>query len=195
MSTSIVNISKALLEAQKQMGAVLKDSRNPFFKSNYATLNAVREASNPQLNAAGISVLQPTVHLEGKSFVRTLLLHESGEYLGSDTEIVCAKVNDPQATGSAISYARRYGLSSMLGLSAADDDGEAAVDRSPKKTKSPDAPKFDTKSPTIGIVSLEPSVGTTQTIPDTLTNTSTKTNSWRKPKPTTTASDDGMEFG
>jgi hypothetical protein len=66
----------------------------------------------------------------------------------------------------------------------------------PSPTKIADAPKLDTKPATLGIVSQEPSVGTTQSIPTTLTNTETpKTNSWRKPKPTTPASDDGMEFG
>lgn len=86
-------------------------------------------------------MLQPTVHIEGKSFVRTLLLHESGEFLGSDTEIVCAKQNDPQALGSAISYARRYGLQALLGLAAEDDDGEKAMVRQPKE-----APKAPTKA-------------------------------------------------
>lgn len=127
---SVANIAKAILKAQKEMGNAVKDSKNPFFKSKYADLNSVREASIPVLNNAGVSVLQPTVMVDGRSFVRTTLLHESGESITSDTEIVCAKQNDPQALGSAISYARRYGLQSLLCIGAVDDDGELSMGRS-----------------------------------------------------------------
>ncbi len=125
----MLNIAKAILKAQKEMGNAIKDSKNPFFKSKYADLNSVREASIPVLNGAGISVLQPTVYIDGNSFVRTTLLHESGESVTSDTQIVCAKANDPQALGSAISYARRYGLQSLLCIGAVDDDAEASMGR------------------------------------------------------------------
>lgn len=128
-STTIVKVAGALLRAQRNMGGAVKDAKNPFFKSSYANLNSVREASHPSLNAEGIVVLQPTISRDGKSYVRTLLLHESGEYIGSDTEIVCSKQNDAQAQGSAISYSRRYGLQSLLSLGTADDDGEATMNR------------------------------------------------------------------
>lgn len=122
-------IAKALLESQRKMGNASKSAENPFFRSSYADLNAVREVAIPVLNAEGITVLQPMVSYEGKNFVRTLLLHESGEFLYSDTEIVQAKANDPQAHGSGISYARRYGLQSFLNIGAVDDDAESAMDR------------------------------------------------------------------
>lgn len=130
MSQSIAKISPALLAAQKNMGDAVKDAKNPFFKSKFADLNAVREAIMPSLNANDITVLQLNVAgPEGRQFVRTLLLHVSGEFIGSDTQIVCAKPNDPQALGSAISYARRYGLQSMLCIGAVDDDAEKAQGR------------------------------------------------------------------
>jgi hypothetical protein len=128
-SESITKIAIALVKAQAAMGNAVKDSKNPFFKSNYADLNAVREACLPALNANGVSVLQPTVHVEGKPFVETVLLHESGEFISSLTEVICAKQNDPQAHGSGVSYARRYGLQSMVNLGSADDDGEGAMGR------------------------------------------------------------------
>lgn len=128
-SDSITKIAAALVKAQAAMGNAVKDSKNPFFKSNYADLNAVREACLPALNANGVSVLQPTVHIEGKPFVETVLLHESGEFISSLTEVICAKPNDPQAHGSGVSYARRYGLQSMVNLGSADDDGESAMGR------------------------------------------------------------------
>lgn len=128
-SESIVKIASALVKAQAAMGNALKDAKNPFFKSSYADLNAVREACLPALNANGVSVLQPTVHADGKAYVETVLLHESGEFISSLTEILCAKQNDPQAHGSGISYARRYGLQSLVNLGSADDDGEGAMGR------------------------------------------------------------------
>lgn len=120
------NIAKALLEAQKEMGNAIKDSANPFFKSKYADLNSIREACMPSLNKHGIVVLQPIVHENGKNFVKTVLLHESGETFESLTEIVYSKINDAQAQGSGITYARRYGLQSIINVGAEDDDGNSA---------------------------------------------------------------------
>jgi hypothetical protein len=129
-SESIAKIASAFVKAQSEMGNAVKDSKNPFFKSSYADLNSVREACLPALNKHGISVLQPTSVIEGKLYVETLLLHESGEYLSGMYEVVVGKQNDPQALGAAISYSRRYGLQSMVNIGAADDDGESAVNRS-----------------------------------------------------------------
>lgn len=120
------NIATALVKAQSEMSNPTKGNTNPFFKSKYADLNAVREAVIPVLNANGISVLQPIVHIEGKNFVNTILLHESGELMESFTEIVFAKQNDAQAQGSGITYARRYGLQSFVCVGADDDDGNKA---------------------------------------------------------------------
>lgn len=140
-STSIVKLAPALLAAQREMSNAVKDAKNPFFKSKYADLNAIREASHPVLNKHGISVLQPLIQKEGKTYVRTLLLHESGEFIAGDTEVVVAKQNDPQAQGSGISYARRYGLQSLVSLGAEDDDGEKAMARSASVTKLEESPK------------------------------------------------------
>lgn len=120
------NIIKALLLAQKEMGNAVKDSNNPFFKSKYADLNAIREACMPVLNKHGIVVLQPTTFCDGKAYVKTLLLHESGESIEGLTEIVYSKQNDAQAQGSGITYARRYGLQSLVNVGAEDDDGNKA---------------------------------------------------------------------
>jgi hypothetical protein len=124
-------IATALLKAQSEMSNPKKGATNPFFKSKYADLNAIREAVIPTLNDNGISVLQPIVHVEGKNFVKTILLHESGELMESLTEIIYNKVNDAQAQGSGISYARRYALQSFVCVGADDDDGQKAVE--PKK--------------------------------------------------------------
>ena len=133
MSESIANVAKALVSAQKEMGNAIKDSKNPFFKSSYADLNAVREAVLPACNANGISVLQPNVFFEGRKFIQTILLHESGEYISGLTEILSVKEFDAQAQGSGISYARRYGLQSIANVGSEDDDANMA---SGKKTES-----------------------------------------------------------
>ena len=120
-------IATALLKAQSEMSNPKKGAVNPFFKSKYADLNAIREAVIPILNANGISVLQPIVHVDNKNFVKTILLHESGEFMESLTEIIYNKINDAQAQGSGISYARRYSLQSFVCVGADDDDGQKAV--------------------------------------------------------------------
>jgi hypothetical protein len=128
------NIATALLKAQSEMSNAKKGAVNPFFKSKYADLNSIREAVIPTLNANGITVLQPIVHVDGKNFVKTILLHETGEMLESLTEIVYNKINDAQAQGSGISYARRYSLQSFVCVGADDDDGQKAVEPKPNAT-------------------------------------------------------------
>ncbi len=127
METTTGNLAKALLKAQQEMGTAIKDANNPFFKSKYADLNSIREACMPALNKHGIVVLQPTVVEGGKNYVKTLLLHESGESMECLTEIIFNKQNDAQAQGSGITYARRYGLQSFVNVGADDDDGNKAT--------------------------------------------------------------------
>lgn len=119
-------IATALLKAQTEMSNPNKDASNPFFKSKYADLNAVRDAVLPVLNKHGIIVLQPIVNIDGRNFVKTVLLHESGEQIESETEIIYSRLNDAQAQGSGITYARRYGLQSLVCIGADDDDGNGA---------------------------------------------------------------------
>ena len=121
------NIATALVKAQSEMSNPKKGNTNPFFKNKYADLNAIREAVLSTLNENGIAVLQPMVHVDGKNFVKTILLHESGEVMESFTEIIYNKINDAQAQGSGITYARRYGLQSFVCVGADDDDGNKAV--------------------------------------------------------------------
>lgn len=135
-STNISNLTKALLKAQSQMGAAKKDAKNPFFKSSYADLPTVMEVVKGPLNEAGIVVLQPASHQDGKNFITTTLIHgESGEWMSSETEVVSAKANDPQAFGAAQTYARRFGLQAMLFIPAEDDDGNTAAGRTTKITQ------------------------------------------------------------
>lgn len=125
-SESLKNLVPALLKAQGEMGKAVKGAENPFFHSDYADLTSVMEVVKEPLNANGLAILQ-SVDTE---VVRTTLLHTSGEWLQSGgTRIVSAKPNDPQAQGSAITYAKRYDLQALLFVPTTDDDGEKAVDR------------------------------------------------------------------
>jgi hypothetical protein len=136
-SENIEKLAAALVAAQSEMGNAVKGSSNPFFKSKYADINAVREAVIPVLSKHGIAVIQPTVTCEGKNFVKTILIHESGQWLAGLTEILYKEKDNAQAQGSGITYARRYGLQSICNIGAEDDDGNTAS--APATPKAPDA--------------------------------------------------------
>jgi hypothetical protein len=133
-SESIAKLAIDLVKAQSKMVSPIKDKKNPFFKSTYADINSVLDACIKPLNDNNISVVQPTITKDGKNYVQTILVHSSGEYIGCETEIKTKDINNPQAEGSGITYARRYGLQSLLALGAEDDDGEQAT-RPPKNKK------------------------------------------------------------
>ena len=128
------NIAAALAAAQSQMGKALKDSQNPHFKSKYADLAAVCDACMPALNANGIAVIQPLTETEFGRSVVTRFIHESGDVLECPIPLILGK-NDMQGLGSAITYARRYGLMELAGIAPEDDDGNAAAASAPKANK------------------------------------------------------------
>ena len=125
------NIAAALAAAQAQMGKALKSANNPHFKSKYADLSSVVDATMPALNANGIAVIQPMQESETGRIVMTKFIHTSGEVLECAIPLIVAK-NDMQGMGSAITYARRYGLMSLAGIAPEDDDGNAAVKAAPR---------------------------------------------------------------
>jgi len=148
MSESIDQLAIALCEAQSEMRHAKKDSQNPFFKSKYADLTSIVEAVKEVSHKNGLSYSQIGIPSDGAG-VRTILMHKSGQWLASD---VCVKPvkEDPQSFGSAMTYARRYGLQAIYGLSAEeDDDGNAASRSTPPKpsAKKPAAKKQAPKKP------------------------------------------------
>lgn len=138
-SESIANLAKALSTAQGGIKAALKDSNNPFFKSKYADLTSVWDSCRTALSSNGLAVTQSTAFVGELLVLETMLMHLSGEWVSSVYPINPVK-NDPQGIGSAITYARRYSLSALVGVVAdEDDDGNAAskpVTATPKKTDS-----------------------------------------------------------
>lgn len=117
--------AKAFIAAQKATEAVKKAASNPAFKSKYADLSEVVEATVPALNANGIGVIQAPGFDGEWVKVTTVFLHESGASVTGELKLRPSKT-DPQGVGSAITYGRRYSLLAMTGTAPEDDDGNAA---------------------------------------------------------------------
>ena len=125
-SDQIDKLAGALAKAQSQIRGAAKKSKNPFFNSNYADLHTVIESCMPQLSANGISVVQGTDFNKRDGWsVTTMLMHSSGQWIKSSCKIILGPKQDIQALGSAITYGRRYLLSSMAGVGQFDDDGNS----------------------------------------------------------------------
>lgn len=116
-----------LLKVQQEIESIDKDSTNPFFKSTYATLGATIDACKGILNKHNFIVLQPLQSDADGVYVCTTLIHTTGGKIESKMRINQKEQNNPQAQGSAITYARRYSLQSILCMNAEDDDGNIAT--------------------------------------------------------------------
>ena len=132
-SDSIKELATALNKAQAEMSGAKKKATNPFFKSKYSDMNAVVDAVRIPFCDNGLSYSQFPLFENGCVGVETILMHESGEWLSSTLMLPMTK-QDPQAAGSAITYARRYSLQSIAGVPSEDDDGHHA---SAKESKPP----------------------------------------------------------
>lgn len=124
MSPQIDLLAAALCELQGELQAVEKNSANPFFKSHYADLSTIWEAVRPLLHKHGLSVVQIGI-TPTEPCLQTTLLHKSGQWINGMTPLLF-KDNTMQSLGSAWTYARRYGLAAVLGVSQRDDDGNEA---------------------------------------------------------------------
>lgn len=125
-SNEIGELAKALAQAQAEIMPAMKDSSNPFFKSKYADLSSVWNACRPALTKYGLAVCQTSDEISGRLMLITTLMHSSGQWIKSHMPILASKP-DAQSMGSAISYARRYALAAIAGVTAEDDDGNAAT--------------------------------------------------------------------
>ena len=127
-SESITDLATALCLAQAEMGGAIKDSTNPFFNSSYADLTSVIKVIKEPFAKYGLSFVQlPVTSAGGNGIgVSTMLMHKSGQWLQSEYLLPMDKVT-PQGAGSAITYARRYALQSLVGIPSVDDDSELAM--------------------------------------------------------------------
>lgn len=131
-SVGIGKLAKALAAAQGAIKGAAKDAENPAFKqkdkpTKYADLTAVWAACRDALAKNEIAVIQAPHYQDGRVILHTTLAHSSGEQI-SGTFPVTPVQNTPQGLGSALTYARRYSLASMVGVApeGEDDDGNAA---------------------------------------------------------------------
>lgn len=126
-SESISKLAIALVKAQSDIKSVSKDGANPHFKSKYATLDNIIDETRPILAKHGLAILQMPGGDGENVIMRTLLMHESGEWLETEPLVMRPVKNDPQGMGSCITYARRYSYSALLSISTdEDDDGNGA---------------------------------------------------------------------
>lgn len=135
-SPQLGELFAALAKAQGEMETAKKEANNPFFKRNYADLEAVINCSRPYLSKHGLCVLQPIrVGSSGEKYLCTRLGHSSGQWMESRLPLVQMKP-DMQGMGSAITYAKRYAYSAMIGVvTGEDDDGNGACIRPEKKNE------------------------------------------------------------
>lgn len=155
MSPTLGALAAALCKAQAafppvpktrvgKIKGVTKDGKPYEYSYGYAALDDILLATRPALTENGLAVVQP---LNGGS-VRTLLLHESGEWLASDTRLPLDGATKAQDVGSAVTYMRRYALCSMLGIAPEDDDDGASAE--------PSKPKPATKETSVAAAKAAP---------------------------------------
>jgi hypothetical protein len=132
-SESIANLAKSLSVVQGKLTYAKKDSKNPFFKFNYADLESVWDACRDLLSSNGLAVSQfPGLYseLDKSMSLTTILTHISGEWISQEMSVPMSKP-DAQGAGSCLTYMRRYALAAVVGVVQADDDGNAASSPKP----------------------------------------------------------------
>lgn len=126
-----------LMAVQKELPSLQKSAINPHFGSKYIPLEELISQLLPVLNKHNFVLLQQPTTLNGEPALKYGLHHKTGEKIENTMPLLLAK-NDPQAQGSAITYARRYSVMSMLGLVAdQDDDGNKASGTGTTGTNAP----------------------------------------------------------
>ena len=130
MSDNVDQLFAALTQAQASDLSAAFNSTNPAFKSKYANLAAIWDAVRKPFSDAGLCVVQFPSARDKSVSVRTMIGHKSGQWIATTLTAV-AKDATPQSVGSAVTYLRRFGLTSLAGVVAEpDDDGNAASGRS-----------------------------------------------------------------
>lgn len=133
-SPTIGKLAEALAKAQAQMGPAIKAAKNPFYKSTYAKLEDVIEAIRVPLSSNGLSWVQPLQEEGDSTYLVTKLMHISGEWVSGRMKLIPMK-KDMQGMAGAITYAKRFSLSAMVGLAEEDDDGNSTIHKPAPQTQ------------------------------------------------------------
>ena len=141
--------SSALVAAIGELSNVAKTAANPYFKSKYAPLEAIIDATRPILLKHGLAISQTPLFLEGTAGVETTILHASG-HSTTTTLLLPLKDQSPQGVGGAITYARRYALAAVLGIASEDDDdGNVSSGLHEREEARPAVAKVMDKNPSV----------------------------------------------
>jgi hypothetical protein len=128
-SDSIKELATALAIVQGQLTFAKKDSKNPFFKSNYADLESVWDACRDLLSSNGLAIMQfPGQYIDGSMELTTIITHKSGEFISQTMSFPVVKP-DPQGSMATLTYMRRGALAAVVGVVQADDDGNSASEK------------------------------------------------------------------
>jgi hypothetical protein len=145
-SEQLNELAAALSKTQAMLQGAVKDAKNDHFKSRYADLASCWDACRDALAANGLSVVQLPEGDGSVVTMTTMLIHASGQWVACTGTFRPTKA-DPQGLGSCITYARRYQLCAIVGISPEDDDGNAASEpmkQQPKPERKPE-PKPERK--------------------------------------------------
>lgn len=128
-------IAAALYAVHRDLENPRKDAKgqvrgNPNYR--YLSLPALIDHARKALRDASLAVVQEVTFQEYGVGVTTRFVHVSGEWLELGPTVVPVEgANNPQAVGSAITYARRYALAAALNLAADEDDDAVSATSSP----------------------------------------------------------------
>lgn len=155
-----------LVAALNMIGNVKTDGKANY--GDYATLPTCLNKVKETLRNHNLAVMQLTYTEPDR--VVTRLVHTEGEYIeDGGVPLICDNKSNPQKMGSAIAYARRYGLMALVGSAGTDedDDGQAAtpVDELPdtkghstSHSNTP-APKPEPKPQPVVVENIEDTMG------------------------------------
>ena len=145
----MINLYKALLNSQGEFPKLVKDAKNPHYKSSYASLPNVLDTVVPVLQKHGLFITSKEIAINDMPYMQVQVIHaESGEIMESNVKLF--NVTDMQKLGSAYTYAIRYAILAMLGLAPDDDDdGNAASLNNKPPVKTPP------KQPAVKLMSVE----------------------------------------
>lgn len=152
-SESIAQLMPALIKARAGFAPAVKNAENGHLKSKYVDLDGVLEAVTPALLAEKVVLMQQTYTEDGITMLLTRLVHETGEWIGSRYPVRPIKA-EPQAEGSALTYARRYTAMAICGIAPEDDDGQLAIV----------APKADPEAVNSAVLAFESAIADADTV-------------------------------
>jgi len=143
-SESIDKIAPALCAALCDIEHAQKNSINPHLRNKYADLGSVLDTVRPKLAKQKVFILQPMRTEDGLVVQQTVLMHESGQWVGSEAVIAVGDdkgLNKAQSFGLVISYFRRYQLQALVGIASEDDDGSTKSEKSEDKKDANEEPQ------------------------------------------------------